>query len=370
MPLDRVLDCAVIGGGPAGSAAAITLARQGRRVVLLYKATDDAYRIGESLPAAAKPALKALGAEALLAHGRHLPAYGNRMIWRDEQVETQDFLRNPLGAGWHLDRATFDRDLRGLAQEADVQVLTGNVMDVRRDGNGWLVSLRDGRKSIRTRTLIDATGRRAWLARRMGARRKRDDPMIAVHTWYRNRRNDGMTRIEAVADGWWYSAPLPDGIRVVAFHGDIDIARALLQSPPAWSRALVRTQHMHDDVSGEPLTPLRAAEACGGQTVPAIGEHWIAVGDAAIHFDPIASQGITNALYTGQMGAEGVDLALEGDMSGLAAYAADLDKIRGSYMVQRTQVYYEVERFKEESFWRKRRMFQTDNGFAQNHERN
>lgn len=357
-----IYDCLIIGGGPASSAAAITLARQGRRVGVIHQPTESNWQIGESLPAAAKPALEQLGAEALLANGPHISAYGNASIWASEQEDVQDFMLNPLGTGWHLDRSRFDQDIRELAQSTGSDVWEGKAEQAERDGRNWKVAITAQKEPLYARTLIDATGRRSWLARQQGSKRHRDTTLISVHSWYESTQDDGMTRIEATADGWWYSAPIPDNKRVVAFHCDAQTAQQMTRSEQIWNQALSRTQRIQTCLIGVPLQPIRTTEACGAQTLPSIGDHWIAIGDAASCFDPIASQGITNALYTGIMGAKGIHQALEGNMEGLEEYASNLDKIRSSYLVQHTQTYYEVSRFAEQPFWKTRRSFIKTNG--------
>ena len=50
--MNEAFDVAIIGGGPAGSAAGTLLARAGRRVVLLEKEKFPRFSVGEStLPA-------------------------------------------------------------------------------------------------------------------------------------------------------------------------------------------------------------------------------------------------------------------------------------------------------------------------------
>src|SRR5438445_13201257 len=45
---------------------------------------------------------------------------------------------------------------------------------------------------------------------------------------------------------------------------------------------------------------------------PFAGPAWFAVGDAACSFDPLSSQGLLNALYTGLAAAEATDRNLSG----------------------------------------------------------
>ena len=64
----------VVGGGPAGAAAAVSLARAGHPTLILERATGNGWRIGETLPPLAAEALRALGVwKRFLADG-HRPA--------------------------------------------------------------------------------------------------------------------------------------------------------------------------------------------------------------------------------------------------------------------------------------------------------
>lgn len=111
----EVHDAIIIGAGPAGSIAALVLATMGRSVLLLDLAEKSRKRIGESLSPAASPLLQELQLLGILEGQKHLPAHGNASSWMREELDYQDFIQNPLGSGWHLDRQTFDQNLRDEA---------------------------------------------------------------------------------------------------------------------------------------------------------------------------------------------------------------------------------------------------------------
>src|SRR6187549_1177938 len=101
---------AVVGGGPAGAATALALRRRGVADVLLVEAGDyRGVRFGESVPPDLRLPLDALGLWTSFVAQGHEPCLGSCSVWGSAQPGYNDFLFNPHGHGWHLDRARFDR---------------------------------------------------------------------------------------------------------------------------------------------------------------------------------------------------------------------------------------------------------------------
>ena len=82
----------------------------------------------------------------------------------------------------------------------------------------WTLA-RDGAPAAHGRVVVDASGRTATVARTLGARRQRVGRRVAVvwelaGTGARDR--DGTTLVEAIPEGWWYTAPAPQRHRLAA----------------------------------------------------------------------------------------------------------------------------------------------------------
>jgi flavin-dependent dehydrogenase len=185
------VDVAVVGGGPAGCAVAMALARLGAAVVVLERTDGGGNPVGESLPPSATPLLHRLGAWEAVAATAPLAIHANRSCWGADAIEERDFLRDPYGPGWRVDRTAFNRVLLAEAERAGATVLrSARVRAVEPEGSGWRVWLDDGGRApagtpsyprtLLARFLVDATGRPARIARALGARRLRFDPLAAV----------------------------------------------------------------------------------------------------------------------------------------------------------------------------------------------
>jgi flavin-dependent dehydrogenase len=355
-------DVVVVGGGPGGCAAAIALRAHapGLRVALA-EATDYAEpRIGETLPPPAAGLLRHLGAWDAFAAQGHRPAYGTAAAWGSAQPHDNDFLFQTHGVGWHLDRAAFDAMLAAQAEARGVLVLRGTrVTGAAREGGGW--RLRSGTGGgMRTRFVVDATGTGAGFARRHGgARNVTCDRLAGFCRFFRETSPaDPRTLVEAFADGWWYTAALPGGVRIAACMTDTDLARGMgIDGEDAWHALLRETaprvgaRLAGAEPVGEPV--VRAARS--RRLDPAAGEGWIAVGDAASTFDPLSSQGVLKALRSGIYAAYAAgDLLSRGDDAGMLRYRAFAAREFEGYLRTRARYYADEQRWPGSEFWRRR----------------
>jgi flavin-dependent dehydrogenase len=355
-------DAVIIGAGTAGSAVALNLAPF-RRVVLIEREAVPRWRIGESLPGAARWLLSDMGLlETFVADG-HLPRHALCSAWGSAEPEVRDALADPDGHAWQIDRVRFEQRLRAEAVERGAAVLSpARVVAVDQQSNGWSVSVdQQGTPTqVTGHLLIAAAGRRSHGLIRHVARRRAGDRLGCA--WIR--ASDvtlpaGVVHIEAEPDGWWYAAPVPGGDGILAFHTDADLSAARHERSTAALLARARALPMLGRLLSEPGWDAGQHGYCaahGAWLEEAAGDAWLAVGDAALAVDPLAAQGLFNALYQGVAAAEAAHRWLAGERTALAGYAAAVAAIRDVYIAQRAAWYRLEQRWPDQPFWRRRHL--------------
>ncbi|MGZ4733158.1 MAG: FAD-dependent monooxygenase [Terriglobales bacterium] len=370
-------DVLVVGAGPAGSTAALNLAPL-RRVALVEARTEGPRRIGESLLPAARRLLGDMGILDSFQAQAHSPYYGNRSTWGSSRWNETDFLRDPDGHGWHLDRPRFEAWLRHTAVERGSALFAPARLEaIERSGDSWKVVLatESGNVSIAADIVIDATGRGAHVARRLGASRRTQDRLVSGWVCQEVTRKQtgetggygvGFTHIQATHDGWWYTAPIPGNRRILAFHTDSDLPAARLATQPA----ALFTNAPADGEFGEILGLMTSSKdaktsakasaehgvtpASSSVLQPFAGPGWFAAGDAAMTFDPLSGQGLLNALFTGLAAAEAADRQLQGCDDALPGYLQTLADIEMAYRRHLTTWYQAEGRWPSAPFWERR----------------
>ena len=360
------VDVAIAGGGPAGAAAGLALARAGLRVRLCEHDAARPFRVGEGLPPSARSLLRDLGVLDRMAADGHRPSPGTLAFWGRDTAHAEDTLFGVHGHGWQLDRVRFDARLREAAAAAGAELRTATLrLDVAGDAQApHRLVARDAHgaeEMFEARWLIDASGRAATFARSLGAERIAHDRLFALHQRLHGgaeRDRDGRTWVESVADGWWYSVLLPSGERLTAFlcDADADERRRLLDDDGLW-RHLAGAPQLHALCTLHGWTPhgrAHGAEASSVELDRAAGERWLAVGDAALAFDPLSSKGISSALYTGLRAAQALLACERGDAAALDAYAHHLRDIHRVYRGQLRAFHAMETRWPTSAFWQRR----------------
>lgn len=352
----------IVGAGPAGTAAALTLRRYVPEfeVVLVDREANGPARaspaVGETLSPGALPLLDYLGLRESFLGQRHLPALGTASAWGGRRALERDYLFSGMGHGWHLDRQRFDSWLRDEAVARGARLVSASVHEAVISEAG--VELRVNGEHLSAGALIDATGRSARLARSLGARIVRDDRLVARARWYTREDTPDLRRgalVETLSEGWWYSAELPGGRGVQMLMTDpARLPRGADACEAFWQRCLAEapltrertaTWRATADVAVRPAHSQRLTQPCG--------ERWVAVGDAALAFDPLASLGLGFALRAGMEGARVAAAACEHDSEPAAAYAASLERIYDSYRERLVRLYALERRWAGSGFWQR-----------------
>ncbi|MEE2899992.1 MAG: tryptophan 7-halogenase [Gemmatimonadota bacterium] len=308
----------VLGGGPAGTAAATLLARRSHEVVLVRPASPPAAKLAQSIPPSARLLLSELGVlEAIEAAGFH-PNTGNKVWWADGDARGERFRANE--PGFHVDRVGLERIMVAAAESIGARVLLGmSAREAVQTGEGFRVTCEGvdgGTLELRAPWLIDATGRHGLLARQVREPDRSTTTLALVGRFHRpggwGDDTSGHTLIESYLDGWAWSVPLSPESRCVTAM--IDQRHAELSGADVdamLAGELAKTHRLGTLLDG--ATPEGAAWACPASLYCAsqYARPGLALaGDAGSFIDPLSSYGVKKALASGWLAAVATHTAL------------------------------------------------------------
>jgi geranylgeranyl reductase family protein len=299
----------IIGGGPAGSAAAITAARAGLSVTLFEKGPHGRDKVcGDGLTPRAIAALNELRINHSVAHRID----GLRMIAGKKQRELSwpSTTRFPNhGAVWP--RQKFDTHLIdvAIASGADVR-FNSEALPLIEDGR--VIGVTCGGESFHAPMTILAAGAQGQAAKMLGAERDPNEPFGLAIRAYAPTPRHAERHLEAclslrdehgtAVPGYGWMFPAGDGtvnIGVGALSTMKGFKKLNLNTLLDQYAALVRDSWSLGDYVEKPRA-WRLPMSCTRRHGPG----WVAVGDAAGFVNPMNGEGIDYGLESGMLAVE------------------------------------------------------------------
>jgi len=291
----------VIGGGPAGSAAAQLLSSWGWSVCLVHLGSTRP-ALAESLPPSTRKLLAIVGQLDAVERAAFHPSHGTRARWAEADRTTATD-----APGFHVDRAAFDRVLRTSAAASGVRIVDGIVRRVELGDPARVTYSAPGHAGavLLASHVLDCSGR-AGIVARHGFRRARAGYRTlaiaaewACAAWPADEH--ARTVVESYADGWAWSVPLSATRRQCTVMIDAPRAGRTSTLTAAYDRELAKTTAIRNRLTSSRAARASEPWACDASLydcLRAADESVLLVGDAASFIEPLSSAGVKKALLS------------------------------------------------------------------------
>jgi flavin-dependent dehydrogenase len=303
-------DVVIAGGGPAGSSAAIQLARNGLRVLLVEQKRFPRPKLcGEFISPECLSHFERLGvAEEMDAHAPALITHTTFYSSRGQSVNVPSGWFGS-GSALGLSRAIMDNNLLRQAGRLGVEVLEDATVNelIRARGAVCGVGVKGGGKDRQfyAPLTIDATGRSRTLARKVLGSQRSKPRMIAFKAHVAHARPaPGMCEIYSYPGGYGGLSPVENDVSNLCFITTADDVRRAHSNPQTViSEIVMRNRRAAYTLEGLSVSSewLSVSLESFGRQRPNPASGLLAIGDSAAFIDPFTGSGMLMALESGQL---------------------------------------------------------------------
>jgi len=318
-------DVAIIGGGPAGSAAATFLAQKGRSVVVFEREKFPRFHIGESLLPFSMSAFERLGVMPKLEAAGFIPKYGAEIAsadgGRDTRFYFKDGFRSQRATAFQVTRADFDKILLDHAVESGAEVREETAverLDFHRDHVELDVRPASGEaETVRARYLLDCSGRHTLVGAHFDLKRSYPNlRKFAIYAHYEGVETpcgiDGtLTRMVRADDHWFWMIPLTPERTSIGVVMDTARFKQFDDKPEAVLQQLITASPVmnHRMREAARTTKVYASGDYSYRNRRLYGDRWLLCGDAAGFIDPVFSSGVFLAILGAEQATEALEMA-------------------------------------------------------------
>lgn len=372
----------IMGGGPAGSVAALSLLKLGHEVELYERETFPRYRVGESFLPGTMSILNRLGLQAQIDEAGFVKKPSATFLWGQGQAPWTFSFSTPRVAEWifdhaiQVDRKVFDQMLleeakaRGAMVHEGCPVLSADLSAP--DKVSLEVAFADGARTVTGDWLIDASGANSPLVRKLDIRRY-DAFYRNIAVWSYFDRPDpfegdikGTTFSITFEHGWIWMIPLKGDIYSVGVIVDHSKAEEInSKGLETFYRETLATCRQAMEILGDArmVEKVRLVRDWSYDTKLFSSDRFFLCGDSACFTDPLFSQGVHLATQSAVSAAAAIDR--------LSEHPEELGKIHEWYAKSYGETYeqyheflasfYTFASFTEPSstFWERRRIAET-----------
>lgn len=317
---EEVWDILIIGGGPAGSTAATTLAKAGRKVLVLEKEKFPRFHIGESLLPYNRKIFEDLGVWEKISAAGFVTKRGAQFIMgNDTRGNRLNFSKGSFTEfpeAIQVERSVFDQILLDHARENGACVreecrVTAHQVEADRVILDY-VGPDGSQKRVSAAYLVDASGLHNFTANRESIRRYYDGhKKLAIFGHFSGvemptGEQEGDILIVRRERSWMWMIPLEKEKTSVGLVIDAADYKALGVKPEeAFENAVKTTAAVSKRFENASLMDKMHVLADFSYKNERLASHrMVRVGDASGFIDPMFSSGVLLAMTSGQQGAQ------------------------------------------------------------------
>jgi flavin-dependent dehydrogenase len=350
----------VIGSSSSAFSVAITLAEKGINTVLLKRNADNAIKInfGETLCKSVSPKLFDIGMQDLFQNICMPTIENSSSTWGTANIEKKSNLLHPSGFGWIFERVKFEKALFDRLKETKAKVISGEIIRVTKKNERWVIDFDN--VSISTDLIVIAVGRDKssfiQLPRKISV-----DKLVCFIVSFKTPINnfDKSIYVDSSQNGWFYSIMNESGNRIINYFTDgdllenndvklhIEYLKGKIKSLPSLSKVVAPSDleniNFYKIVSAN--TTFRTSNFKEGVLV---------CGDTAQTYDPLSSQGITNAVKDGINIGNAISNYYNGNQNSFIEYEVARRTNFAEYLKNRHRIYSKEVRWKSNPFWERR----------------